>query len=168
MAAVHADTRRLLWRTPNGGRGEFVPAGRQVWSNRKRNPVVWSAAGPGGRMRNLSARLIVGFNDRQTLRPVVTMRQVMDLVRSVREKQTGDPSSTFLAQTGVYRHHDGAVVEEKGAQVILFAPAGMPRKEWDAEMLHLAEVMAKKFNQETVILEIQVNGVSKNVVGVAA
>lgn len=95
------------------------------------------------------------------------MDDVVKIVRSIRTKQSGDPSSTFVAQRGIYKHSDSdMVVDEPGAQIILIDSHGTKMREWRHEMMELAEDIAKKLQQESVVLEIQKNGQSVETIGV--
>ena len=131
-------------------KGSFRPLGQIHHQGPFRNPAEWE------KNEVWSARLIVGFN----VAGVATwdLEDLITLVRSVREAQVGDPSSTFLAQKGIYKHFDGTVVEEEGGQVIIFKLGGTP-EDFEKQMVELAETIARQFQQETVILELQKDGV---------
>jgi len=104
------------------------------------------------------------------------MTDLIPLVRAVRTRQTrtgeedkyGDPNATFIAQKGVYKHKEPTygVVEEDGAQVIIFATSGETSAIFEARMVALGEEIARQLHQELVIVEIQRNGVVQSTIGV--
>ncbi len=123
------------------------------------NPNLWRSK------HTLAARIFVGFKVGN--RTKWKMDDVVDIVRKVRTKQSGDPSSTFIAQRGIYKHSDGSgVVDEAGAQVILIDSHGTKMNKWREDVLKLAEIIAKKLQQESVVVEIQKNGLSVDTFGV--
>jgi len=121
-----------------------------------------------------AARLFVGFNVGRA--PTWSMTDLIPLVRAVRTRQTrtgeedkyGDPNATFIAQKGVYKHKEPTygVVEEDGAQVIIFATSGETSAIFEARMVALGEEIARQLHQELVIVEIQRNGVVQSTIGV--
>lgn len=152
------DTRPAVWSTPNGIRA-FRPQGRKQWSGDYRpNKTVWESAD------TYSARLFVGFNVGPET--VYGMNDLVKIVRKVREKQVGDPSSSFVYQHGIYRHEEGDIVEEPGAQVIIINMDATP-KNFKAQMVSLAETIAREMSQEEVVVEVQRNGVVERVLGVS-
>lgn len=157
--ALPTDTRPAVWSTPNGTRA-FFPYGRKRWSGGYRpNRTVWESAD------TYSARLFVGFN--VGAETVYEMTDLVALVRRIREGQVGDPSSSFVYQHGIYRHHSGEVVEEPGAQVIIINMGASPQ-EFVTEMVDLAERLCDEMSQEEIVVEIQRNGVVQRVLGVSA
>lgn len=152
------DTRPAVWTTPSGTHF-FHPNGPKRWSSSYRpNKTVWESAD------TFSARLFVGFN--VGMETVYEMSDLVSLVRRVREEQIDDPSSSFVYQHGIYRHHDGDVVEEPGAQVIIINMSATP-EQFVAQMVELAEVIAREMSQEEVVVEIQRNGIVQRVLGVS-
>lgn len=152
------DTRPAVWSTPGGVRA-FHPHGRKRWSGDYRpNKTVWESA------ETYSARLFVGFNVGSET--VYEMSDLVSLVRQVRERQVDDPSSSFVYQHGIYKHHSGDVVEEPGAQVIIINMGASP-EEFAAQMVELAEQICEEMSQEEVVVEIQRNGVVQRVLGVS-
>ena len=161
MALVLPTDNRAAWWSRPDGWGMFRPNGRRHINGYRPNPRTWS-----GGQDVWSARLFVGFNVGEDT--VWSMRDLIDLVRRVREEQTGDPSSTFVSQRGIYKHADsGLVVEEPGGQVIIIAP-GTPPDEFAEQMMHLAEVIAGEMDQAEVVVELQKRGVVQDVFGVSA
>jgi hypothetical protein len=161
MAAIviPTDTRPAVWSSPNGTRA-FIPHGRKRWSSDYRpNPTTWRSA------ETYSARLFVGFNVGH--KTVYEMSDLVSLVRQVREGQVGNPSSSFVYQHGIYRHHDGDIVEEPGAQVIIIN-MDVSAEQFVAQMIELAEQICSEMSQEEVVVEIQRNGIVQEVLGVNA
>jgi hypothetical protein len=152
------DTRAAVWSTPNGARA-FHPHGRKRWDGDYRpNKTVWESAD------TYSARLFVGFN--VGTETVYEMKDLVALVRQVREKQVGDPSSSFVYQHGIYKHYSGDVVEEPGAQVVIINMGATPER-FVEQMVELAEQICAEMSQEEVVVEIQRNGVVQRVLGVS-
>lgn len=140
--------------------GSFRPGGKIVHTGSRENPETWSSKS------TLAARIFVGFKVGGKVR--WKMADLVKIVRAVRTQQSGDPSSTFLAQTGIYKHSEsGVVVTEPGAQVILLDSHGATRRQWEEQILELAEIIAEKLKQESVVVEIQRNGLSLKTFGVA-
>lgn len=155
-----ADNRTAYWDKPNGW-GLFRPNGRRSVHGYRPNRKTWS-----GGTETWSARLFVGFN--VGAETVWKLQDLINIVRRVRDQQTGDPSSTFVSQRGIYKHADsGLVVEEPGGQVIIIAP-GTPPDEFEEQMVELAEAIADKLGQDEVVVEIQRRGIVQNVFGVSA
>lgn len=154
------DNRPAIWSTPNGVRA-FRPHGRKYLGGRRYKPnrTTWESAD------TYSARLFVGFNVGQ--QTVYDMDDLVDIVRAVREEQTGDPSSSFVYQHGIYKHGSGEIVEEPGAQVIVINMAE-PADEFARQMTELGEAIAEQMQQEEVVVEIQRNGIVERVFGVSA
>jgi len=156
-----ANSKKLEWQggsfRPNGARSGYGEEGARLAKNFTR----WSS-----NEMILAARIFVGFNVGQE--PVYTLEDLVEIVKNARWAQTGDPSSTFIAQRGVYRHEGGEVVEEDGAQVIILNTEEMPYKEFVDQMITLAEAIAERMKQEEVIVEIQRGGITQQVLGVGA
>jgi len=158
---VPADTRAVSWPTRDGkARNAFHPGGKKYWKHFRPNRTEW-------RTKDVwAARLFVGFNVGET--PVYTIQDLMDVVREVRQKQVGDPSSSFVTQKGLYLHRDtGQLVKEPGAQVIIINLSSTP-EQFEKEMIALAEEIAERLNQEEVILEMQHNGISQETLGISS
>lgn len=156
-----ANSRKLEWQggsfRPNGPRSGYGDDGARLAKNFTR----WSS-----NEMILAARIFVGFNVGPE--PVYTLEDLVEIVKNARWAQTGDPSSTFIAQRGVYRHEGGEVVEEDGAQVIILNTTDMPYKEFVDQIVMLAEAIAERMRQEEVIVEIQRGGITQQVLGVGA
>lgn len=143
--------------------GIFRPEGDLLAHSEKKirmNPVRYTAE------TTLSARLFVGFNVNE--KPIFEMDDLIDFVFEVRKK-TGHPEATFLSQRGIYKHKvSDRLVSEDGAQIIIIATWETTFKEFEADMIALAEKIAAEFEQEEVLVEIQKNGVTDKIMGVYA
>lgn len=153
MPAIPINPRAVAWRG-----GSFRPNGKTITVNvgrrARRNPFDDLGEGM------LSARLIVGFNVGE--RPTWKLKDLVEFVKKDRLKRKADPSATFLAQRGVYRHQDGErVVSEDGAQVFILNLSGLSEAKFVAEMKKLAERVTRAFKQESTILEVQMDGVRR-------
>lgn len=138
--------------------GSFRPRGRlREVGKMRHNPAAWSSKD------TLSARLFVGFNVDD--KPTYSLQDLIELVGDFREHQN-KAGASFLAQTGIYQHKNGPVVEEEGAQVIIIDVWDTPEKAFVDEMIALAEAVAQDMDQEEVVVEIQRNGVTTEVLGV--
>lgn len=168
--------KRFSWQNPNGRqRGTFrvnpkskltcaYKAGEKLYSTTRENPTSWRSKGP-----TYAATLYVGFSVGN--KPTWKMPDLVKLVKKVRRDQVTHPDSTFLYQRGVYTHEsDGNVVTEDGGQVILLNVPPVQRKfsEFRRHVIRLAEIIAKKFKQESVIVTIEKNGVLFETIGVVA
>ncbi len=160
MPALHAYTGRFA---NNGHR--FNPSGplhttQAPAQKARRNPLDWSST------TTRAARLFVGFKVGKKL--TWKMNDLVKLVKKVRIEQVSSANSTYVAQRGIYTHRNGVVVDEPGAQVIIIDEAGTSAAAFEAQMISLGEVIAKKLKQESVVVELQENGVVKRVMGVTA
>lgn len=141
-------------------RGSFRPKGHllQVGRETRDNPIDFESDDV------YAARLIVGFNVEGEA--VYTLDDLVELVTAIRTEQ-GKPDASFLAQKGVYQHREsGHVVVEDSAQVLIVDVWGTSQKDFVAEMIQLAEHIAREMRQELVILDIQRNGLTQKVYGV--
>lgn len=154
----------LRWSGPFGG--SFRPEGKLTHVGTR--PVAGLGRTAWTSSDTLAARIIVGFNVGS--RPVYQMKDLIKLVKRVREEQHADPSATFIAQQGIYQHKDpaqGTVIED-GGQVVIIDLDGLGEGAFEGQMIEVAEVIAREFEQETVIVEIQKNGITQRVHGVTA
>lgn len=143
--------------------GTFRPHGKvvEIFVGGELSGVAWRSSGKPVR----SARIIVGLSVEN--RPVWAPKDVIEIVKEVRRRQVEDPSASFLVQKGIYQYHSTReIVEEDSVQVAIIDTVGIQAREFDAQMLTLAETLASRLRQETVILEIQSNGVTRKVMGV--
>lgn len=151
-----------------GGREvEWTPTEEpKVYSPDRRNPVAWPKnvdEDPNA----MKALLFVGFAVGDG---AVTwkMSNLIAIVRAHRAAAGRDPSASFIGQRGVYRSKKGtqAIVEEDGAQVVIFPMDGETLKDFQADMIVLAEHICREMKQEEVIVEIQRNGAVVRLMGV--
>ncbi len=148
------------WNHPKSS-GTFRPQGRMVLYGSEplvRNPRGW------GSKQTVSARIIVGFSVRSV--PTYTLDDLIAIVERVRQTQAKNPSASFVAQRGIYQHHDGTTVTEDGAQVFIINLQKITDEEFTEQMVELAETIASEMKQEEVIVEIQINGISQETIGV--
>lgn len=145
------------------GRGSFLPHGSVrvhdlSYSRRMRmNPRELLSTD------TYAARLVVGFKVGD--RPTYNIDDLVEIVTAFRKAQ-GKPDASFISQKGVYQHRSSReIVVEDSGQVIIDV-WGTPPDEFLDEMTMLAEHVATTMQQESVILEIQRNGVTQQVFSV--
>lgn len=168
MNSVRVNPGRFVFTAPRGSRGEWKPQGKLVTTGR--NPVVADRV----EGATIAARLFVGFNVCD--KPVYTMEDIVDKVQEIREGQGRDPDASFVYQRGLYKHHphgdqkDCGLVEEQSAQVILIfvpeeyqSPPVETKAQFHQHMIDMAGQIARDWQQESVILEFQRNGVTEEV-----
>lgn len=124
------------------------------------NPLDWNST------TTRAARLFVGFKVGKKL--TWKMNDLVKLVKKTRVEQVSSANSTYIAQRGIYTHRNGVVVDEPGAQVIIIDEQGTSEAVFAGQMIALGEVIAKKLKQESIVVELQENGVVKRVMGVSA
>ena len=158
MPRLHCNPGAFSWGGPRGG--AFRPQGKLSHHGPRPNPELWSST------ETLAARLFVGFNVGKEA--VWSVDDLIEIVKRVRLEQIGDASASFIAQQGIYQHADPALgmVVEHGAQVIIINMADLSAKDCEHEMVRLAEVIAIDLEQESVIVEIQKNGITQKTIGV--
>lgn len=143
----------------------FRAAGRQRAHGRRRNKVNWSTR------QSMSAVLTVGLRDQDTrMKPGQSrLREVMDVVRRVREAQGYAANSTFLTQEGWYKYTKGRVetLDEPGVQIIIYNedPDNVKYTRFRDEMKALGVALARYFNQESVILDLRKKNITEQVFG---
>lgn len=156
------------WLAPNGCSGSFAPSRKHKpnFAYKKHSyltPNNWESED------NWAARLFVGFSVDDV--PTYDIEDLISIVKRVRQEQVGKPDASFLYQRGIYSHKEagGKVVTEDGAQVILIKldPDTTPRQ-FERQIVDLADEIRESFQQEEVIVEIQNNGLVKKVIGVDA
>ncbi len=144
--------------------GIFTPTGELRFRGRgsrtyAANPRLWS--GPPAD----AARLFVGMNVGPD--PVWSLRDVIEVVAAERSAQTGDPSASFVAQKGIFKHSAGDVVEEDSAQVVILnLDDETTAEDFEKQMVNLASRLAKTLQQELVIVELQSGGRAHKTIGV--
>lgn len=155
MPAIRVNPGAFYYAVPDdGGGGSFHPRGQLLRVGVRENPSRDSSK------NTLAARLFVGFNvDGE---PVWDLDDLIEVVGRIRLDQGRQPDASFLAQRGVYSHtHTGEVVTEDSAQIILIDMSGQSINDFADEMVDLADQICLEMSQETVIVEIQRNGVTK-------
>ena len=111
--------------------------------NSEREP--WDTTG-------LSARLFVGLKVGKTLK--WSIDDVMKATYGYLKVPDNLPgNSTFIAQKGWYRG-----VMEDSVQIVLFDENGLSFDMWTTKMLTLGAFLRQRFEQESVIVEIQKGG----------
>jgi hypothetical protein len=161
MPSLHCNPGLFHWSHPRSA-GSFRPHGKLHHVGAIANPSRWLS------QRTLAARLIVGFNVGNV--PTWTLDDLVKLVRRVREEQSGNPACSFVAQKGVYRHKDPPheVVVEDGAQVLIINEDELSDADFTRAMIALGEEICRVMKQESIILEIQVNGMTQETMGIEA
>lgn len=159
------------WTTPTGGAGQFRPNG----------PVVFVPATDGSAMHpnpyevyggsdTLAARLFVGLNVGG--KPTWNIDDVVHAVRAERGKQKVPADASFLLQRGIYTHTPKrgrkTVIEETSVQVVIVRMPSESDRTWRPHMIQLAERLAQRLEQASVILELQKGGLVTEVLGVTS
>jgi hypothetical protein len=157
MPVLNANPGRFSWLNPDSTSGSFTPRGRLQFHG-SRNPITKKFP------EVYAARLIVGLSI--GIEPGQGMDDIIRIVKQVRAKQVGNPSASFVAQRGMYQYlSEGkkVVVEEDGVQVIVINEPehGVNSEDFEAQMVELAEELARELQQEVIIMEMQRNGVSQ-------
>lgn len=161
MPVIPCDMRTAYWSGPCAG--SFRPLGKI------RKVRVHSGALGAQAWRStdaLSARLFVGFN--VGTEPCYDEEDLIPIVREVRLAQAPeDPSATFLLQRGIYRYKEtGKIIEKDGAQVVIIDTLGTDQQTFEAQMVELAETIARRLQQELIVVEIQRRGIVQVTIGV--
>lgn len=156
---VPCNTKTHRWVKPDGTRAQFAPRGQVLVTPAKAlaNPaeVLASPSDP-----TWSARLFVGLNVGGE--PRWKIEDVVRIVRAFRRRRGEQEDSSFLLQRGVYTHWvDRKVVEEDSVQVIMIKVDDSSPLQWRVGIVELAEHLAEKLDQESVIVEFQLGGVSQ-------
>jgi hypothetical protein len=154
----------------NGNWGHFYPSGKLLFVGDKAfltNPKTWQSD-----EQIYAARIFCALEkqDPETgdvLKAWSLKDDMVPIVKEVRDRQAGDPGSSFIAQTGLYRHKKtGRIIEEDSAQIIILSLYGETPVQFNANMVQLAEILAGRFEQEEVVVEMQLRGVTQEVFGV--
>ena len=159
MPVIPANTGAFTFSSPGGG-GSFRPRGalRQYGPPLRRNPVDWDTES------TLAARLLVGFNVNDE--PRWTLDDLVTLVRQIQQEQ-GKTAASFVAQRGLYQHKvSKEIVTEDSAQVLIIDTDQTPRAVFEAEMIALADRLVIALEQEEIIVDIQLNGITQKTMGV--
>jgi hypothetical protein len=119
--------------------------------------------GPGG----LAARIFVGLNVGET--PTYTIEDVVKATKQIRREQGVLPDATFIAQKGLYTEPEargGHLIDENSVQIIIFDTDGSTLEAFGDKIVQLARGLRAKFDQDSVIVELQNAGVSQKVMAV--
>ncbi len=161
MPVIPADTRRALWKAPHG-MGSFEPIGKKIYVEDAQPNM--SSKWKSHKDIN-AARIFVGFNVGGE--PRWKIDDLIAIVTGARKVKGRVPDASYVAQKGVYTSKiSGEEVTEEGAQLIIIDMHELSLDAWEEEMMDLAETICRTLKQEEVVLEIQVNGLIKNVQGV--
>jgi len=112
----------------------------------------------------LTARLFVGLSVGQ--KGTYTVDDVVRITKRVRQRQGQSPDASFLLQRGIYTDQKSEIVEEDSVQVVIFAFDAAGKREFQREMVELAEALIKELQQETIYVELQEGGVPYRVLKV--
>ena len=160
---VPFDPRGLSWH-PRGASGRFRPLGAlriQPWHEGRRvRRKNYSTAAP-----TLSARLVTGLGTAPEARSVADL---VTVVRSAGAHTFADERWTpFFVIAGTYSLRTrGRWIEEPGAAVFLLNSRGEDAAVFRASAIALAETIAQQLGRSEAILEIQLGGISQQVIGV--
>ena len=123
-----------------------------------------------------SARVLIGLNVGDT--PKYTIQQIVNATKEIRQKQYTvkhgkkeheRPDSSFLAQKGLYTDsQSGKVIDEDSVQIVIIDLSGASKEIFTKQMTDLGEKLRKRFEQQSVIVEIQHRGIVQQVFGVEA
>jgi hypothetical protein len=114
----------------------------------------------------LAARIFVGLNVGTETK--YTIQDFMQQTLKVRRSQGKRADGSFLGQMGIYEDTKGRTIEEPSVQIVLLDLGGEEEKVWTREMLALGGHLRRKFHQETVIVEIQQQGIARAVYSITA
>ena len=109
----------------------------------------------------------MGLNVGET--PTYTVEDVVHATRDIRREQGKLPDATFIAQKGLYtepEYRGAHLIEENSVQIIIFDIDGSSLDVFAANVVQLAAALRKKFDQDSVIVEIQNAGVSQKLINV--
>lgn len=159
MPALVCDAKSpvIFYHPKTGRKSIFNPSRKFVYSDNdyRKNPVIGTEAEI--RKPLFAGKITVGFNVGDT--PTWYLDDLIKLTRAYLKETKQTEDSTFIAQKGVYTHESGHVIQENGGQIVILDFAGRSEKVFSDDMIRLAELICTEFSQETVVLEIQRNGV---------
>lgn len=112
----------------------------------------------------LTARLFVGLNVGDV--PTYTIDNVVAETRDFRLSRKQSPDSSFIAQKGLYTDRTGHLVDENSVQIIIFADPSLQMAAFREQMEALAKHLRRKFDQNSVIVELQDRGIVQQVFAV--
>lgn len=163
MPAIPVNPGPFSWKAPgNDMSGAFRPIGTWKLIGARTNPPIGFETDDDV----YAVRLFVGFNVGGT--PRWALDDLVAVVKRVRAEQKRKPDASFIAQRGIYTSDaNGEIVTEDGAQIIIInAPDPIPLSVFRDEMIMLAETIAREFEQELVLIDLQKNGSSIKTIGV--
>lgn len=111
-----------------------------------------------------SASFLVGLNVGEEAK--YTVDDVVQTIIEIRKQQGAGPDASVLSQRGIYEDKKSRTIVEDSVRIIIIDLAGLPKNEFVEQMLKLAEHLLEKFEQESVIVEIQRRGVVVDVYGI--
>ena len=161
---VPFDPRGLSWHPPRGAPGRFRPLGAlQIHSwheGRRSRRKNYSTATP-----TMSARLVTGLG---TAPEAKSVTDLVTVVRTAGAHTFADERRTpFFLIPGTYSLRTrGRWIEEPGAAVFVLNSRSEDAALFRASAIVLAETIAQQLERSEVILEIQLGGISQQVIGV--
>ncbi len=152
MPAIHGNLGVLLF-----GGGAFHPNGKT------KTHGALARAKPGEKIGSpCSARIIVGLHAGNST-VGYKIKDVIEYVKGV----LSSPDASFIAQRGIFTQLSeslkGTVVSERGVQIFLIDMDNRDGATFTADMQAFAEGVARAFQQEAVILDVQERGISMGV-----
>jgi hypothetical protein len=106
----------------------------------------------------LAARFLIGFNVNRE--PRWTESDLIQFFIAIREAQGRSAGATFFSQRGIWQPLGGARdPDEEGAQILILNEDGLDEEAFTDEMATLGEELARKMEQDVVLLDIQKRGV---------
>lgn len=112
----------------------------------------------------LTARFFVGLSVGE--RGTYTVDDVVRITKRVRKSQGESPDASFLLQRGIYTDQQNRIIEEDSVQVVIFAFDASGKREFERDMIELANQYIGDLQQETVYVEMQESGVPYTVLKV--
>ena len=112
----------------------------------------------------VTARLFVGLNVGQ--KPMYKVDDVVTETRDFRLARKQPADASFIAQKGVYTDRAGDLVTENSVQIIVFASPDTSLPDFREQMTELAKHLRRKFDQDSIIVELQDRGIVQNVFAV--
>ena len=158
---INADLGKRHYR--NGG--GFLPHRGSVTAYNHNPREKWDVA-------DRAALILVGLAD-ETGKTVWSEGAVVETVKDMRLDQIGDAGASFILQRGLYTHapkkgSERETVDETSVRAIILNTdtEREPNKEFEENILNIAQELANDLRQETVIVEFQKRGVTDSVYGV--
>ena len=159
--SLPVDLRKHSWASPDGRMtGRFNPQGKIGFAYPqaiRKNPHYWASNDD-----MWSARVFVGFNVGNESK--WTMEDLVGFVKPIRERQVGKPDMSIVYQKGIYTsERDGKSVVENSAQIVILNLPDFKteHKEFEAQMIEMADILIDQMEQETIFINMQLNGISR-------